>query len=325
MKSWIKCMVGALAVVFFWATIGGAAEVLKFGHVSESTHPLHQRAVWAAQEIEKRTEGRYKIEVFPASALGKQADLDEALSMGAVDFSYPSVAFAANAYPPIGIAAAPYMFRDMDHWKKFSNSDVFEKLAQGFYESTGNVILANPFYGFRHVTSNKPIKTPEDMQGLKIRVPNAPLYKMFPDTVGANSTPIAFAEVYLALQQGVVDAQENPLAVIKSKKFYEVQEYINLTGHMMDSIFTVMSGVTWNRLSPEDKAVFKAVFREAANGVTQDVLSAEDALAAELNDPPETTVLKVDRSLFRNATVKAHTAKGVAWSSEIYDAVQAIQ
>ncbi len=130
------------------------------------------------------------------------------------------------------------MFRDLEHWKKFGKSEIFQTLAEDFHKKTGNVMLANPFYGYRHVTSNKPIATPEAMKGLKIRVPNAPLYKMFPDTVDANSTPIAFAEVYLALQQGVVDAQENPLAVIKAKKFYEVQTHINLTGHMLDSIFT---------------------------------------------------------------------------------------
>ncbi len=305
--------------------IASATEVLKFGHVSETSHPLHKWAVWAGDEVGKRTDGRYKIEVFPSSSLGKQADLDEGLSLGTVDFTYPSVAFAANSYPPIGIAAAPYMFRDIDHWKKFGKSDVFNKLADGFYNATGNVILANPFYGFRHVTSNKPITSPEAMEGLKIRVPNAPLYKMFPDTVGANSTPIAFAETYLALQQGVVDAQENPLAVIKSKKFYEVQTHINLTGHMMDSIYTTMSGIAWGRLSETDQKIFKEVFQEAAEGVTKDVLDDESTLGEELDADPTTTVLKVDRSLFRNATVKAHLGPDVKWSKETYDGVQAIK
>ena len=98
------------------------------------------------------------------------------------------------------------------------------------------------YYGERQVTSNKKIEKPEDMAGLKIRVPDAPLYMMFPKAVGANPTPIAFAEVYLALQQGVVDAQENPLPTIEAKKFYEVQEYIVLTGHITDALLTIVGG-----------------------------------------------------------------------------------
>ena len=135
------------------------------------------------------------------------------------------------------------MFRDFDHWKKYSTSPLFAELAEGYYEkSGGNKVVAITYYGERHVTSNKAINKPEDMKGLKIRVPDAPLYTMFPRAVGANPTPIAFAEVYLALQNGTVDAQENPLPTIDAKKFYEVQKYIVLTGHITDALLTIVAG-----------------------------------------------------------------------------------
>ena len=133
------------------------------------------------------------------------------------------------------------MFRDFNHWKAFSTSPLFAELGEGYRaKSGGNKVVAITYYGERHVTSNKPINKPEDMKGLKIRVPDAPLYTMFPRAVGANPTPIAFAEVYLALQNGTVDAQENPLPTIDAKKFYEVQKYIVLTGHITDALLTIV-------------------------------------------------------------------------------------
>ncbi len=146
------------------------------------------------------------------------------------------------------------MFRDYDHWDHYRNSELFDELAQGYTDASGNHIVAMTYYGARHVTSNKPILTPADMDGLKIRVPNAPLYMMFPEATGANPTPIAFAEVYLALQQGTVDAQENPLPTIQAKKFYEVQSDINLTGHITDALLTIVGGPTWDSLDEADRA-----------------------------------------------------------------------
>ena len=181
------------------------------------------------------TEGRYGIEVFPASSLGKEVDINEGLGLGTVDIIYTGQLFAGRSYGPLAIGGAPFMFRDYDHWDKFRNSELFSELAQGYTNASGNHITAMTYYGARHVTSNKPILQPSDMEGLKIRVPNAPLYMMFPEATGANPAPIAFAEVYLALQQGTVDAQEKSPTIL-AKKFYEVQSNINLTGHITDAL-----------------------------------------------------------------------------------------
>src|SRR5256885_574978 len=127
----------------------------------------------------------------------------------------------------------------------------------------GNTVVAITYCGTRQTTANKALTRPEDMKGLKIRVPDAPLYTLFPRAVGANPTPIAFAEVYLALQNGTVEAQENPLPTIDAKKFYEVQSHINLTAHITDALLTIIGGPLWAKLSEADRKIFQAVYKEA--------------------------------------------------------------
>jgi TRAP-type C4-dicarboxylate transport system substrate-binding protein len=161
------------------------------------------------------------MEVFPASSLGKETDINQGLTLGTVDIIYTGMNFAGRSFEPLTIASAPYMFRDVDHWVAYTQSDLWDEMKAGYEDATGHHVSAVLYYGERHVTSKTPINTPEDMRGMKIRVPDAPLYVLFPNAVGANPTPIAFAEVYLALQQGTVDAQENPLPTIEAKKFYE--------------------------------------------------------------------------------------------------------
>lgn len=299
------------------------AEELNFAHVYETSEPYHQWALWAAEQIEERTDGRYSITVHPASSLGKEADINEGLQLGTVDLIYTGNQFAGRFYGPIGIAGAPYMFRDFDHWQAYADSELFQEIAQGYQDATGNVPLAMNYYGRRHVTSNEPILTPEDMQDLKIRTPNAPMYMMFPEAVGANPTPIAFAEVYLALQQGVVDAQENPLPTIKAKAFHEVQDHINLTGHITDSLITIAGGPLWNRLSEEDREIFREVYAEAGERITQDILQAEEELVAWFEEQG-TTVNEVDIAPFREAVLASHNGEDATWDQETYDRLQAL-
>src|SRR2546428_3133880 len=133
-----------------------------------------------------------------------------------------------------------------------------------FKQKTAYEITAMTYYGIRQTTSNKPFTDCAGMKGLKMRVPDVPAYLALPKSCGANTTPIAFAEVYLALQNGTVDAQENPLTTIEAKKFFEVQKYIILTGHIVDHLNTVISGALWAKLSDEDRKIFTEVAQEAA-------------------------------------------------------------
>jgi TRAP-type C4-dicarboxylate transport system substrate-binding protein len=147
---------------------------------------------------------------------------------------------------------------------------------------------------------------------------------MFPRAVGANPTPIAFAEVYLALQNSTVDAQENPLPTIDAKKFYEVQKYIVLTGHITDALLTIVGAPTWSRLSDADKKIFEEVFREAAARATAQIIENEARLGAEFAKRGK-EVVKVDRTPFREAVVKLHNGPDATWDKATYDKLQALK
>jgi tripartite ATP-independent transporter DctP family solute receptor len=318
-----KTFILAVAALAFSGAALGQTK-LKWAHVYETSEPYHTAAVWAAGEIKKRTNGRYEVEVFPASSLGKETDINQGLTLGTVDIIYTGQLFAGRTYGPIAIGGAPFMFRDFEHWKKFSTSPLFQQLGEGYKEkSGGNKVVAITYYGERHVTSNKAINKPEDMKGLKIRVPDAPLYTMFPRAVGANPTPIAFAEVYLALQNGTVDAQENPLPTIDAKKFYEVQKYIVLTGHITDALLTIVAGGTWEKLSDADKKTFEAVLKEAAAKATGEIVEIEKKMAGEFEKRGK-TVTRVDRKPFRDAVVKLHNGPDATWPKDVYDKLQGL-
>ncbi|WP_447928155.1 sialic acid TRAP transporter substrate-binding protein SiaP [Vreelandella sp. EE27] len=304
--------------------VSAQANDFVFGHIYEASHSHHKWAQWAAEEIEKRSDGRHTVEVFPSSQLGNEVELNEGLDLGVVDIIYTGNAFAGNAYPPIALGSAPFVFRDFDHWLAYSHSDLFQELAQGYEEATGHVPLGLIYFGQRHVTANKPVLTPQDMQGMKIRVPDAPLLLMFPRAVGANPTPIAFAEVYLALQQGVVDGQENPLPIIEAMKFNEVQSDISLTGHIFDSQPIIISGDAWSQLSEQDQTIFRDVFREAGEQGSLDIQQQEQELVSWFEDNG-TNVHEVDRAPFAERVRPSLTADDVGWSAEQLQTLEAIE
>ena len=255
MSVW-TCYLRLIGAAIIALVIGGPAWAqtkLRWAHVYEITEPYHTEALWAASEIRKRTNGRFDITVFPASQLGNENQLNEALGFGAIDIIYVGINFVAATYPPLGISGAPFMLRDLDHWKTYRDSKLFSELVQGYDEKTRHKVTALTYYGQRHVTANRRISKPEDMQGMKLRVPPAPLFLMFTKSVGADATPIAFSDVYTALQQGLVDGQENPLPTIMAKRFYEVQSHIALTGHITESMVTVIGSHVWNKLTPDDQ------------------------------------------------------------------------
>ncbi|TYB86679.1 sialic acid TRAP transporter substrate-binding protein SiaP [Oceaniovalibus sp. ACAM 378] len=319
------CATAAAAVTLgLMPALAQAETTLKWAHVYESSEPYHTCAVAANDLLKAATDDRYGIEVFPASSLGKEVDINEGLGFGTVDIIYTGQLFAGRAFGPIAIGGAPFMFRDYDHWDKFRNSDLFAEMSQGYSEASGNHITAMTYYGARHVTSNKPILVPEDMKGMKIRVPNAPLYMMFPEAVGANPAPIAFAEVYLALQQGTVDAQENPLPTIQAKKFYEVQSDINLTGHITDALLTIVGGPTWDTMDEADREALTKVTQETSVCATDAIIKAESELA-EWFRGEGVTVNEVDRGPFIEAVKKLHNGPAATWDQATYDRLQAIE
>jgi tripartite ATP-independent transporter DctP family solute receptor len=318
--------IGSLAGLALSALAGAALaqEKLSWAHVYEVSEPFHTESVWAAEEIGKRTDGRYEITVYPASQLGKESDINQGLTLGTVDIIISGSSFAAREFPPIGVTYYPYIFRDADHLRAYTRSDVYKELTKGYEDASGHHITATTYYGTRHATANKEITQCSDLAGVKIRVPDVPAYLAMPQSCGANTAPIAFAEVYLALQNGTVDAQENPLTTIEAKKFYEVQTNIALTGHIVDHLNTIVSQTRWSSLSDEDKAIFTEVMQQAAERATDKIVAREAELVEEFK-AKGINVTEVDKASFENAVLENKPVESLGYRQADWEAIKAIQ
>ena len=297
---------------------------LKWAHVYEPAEPFHTSSVWAAEEIKKRSNGRYEIDVYPSSQLGKENDINQGLSLGTVDMIISGSSFAAKAFPRIGVTYYPYTFRDVDHLLAYTKSDIYKELNAGYEQKSGNTITATTYYGVRQTTSNKPIAKCADMKGLKMRVPDVPAYLAMPRACGANTSPIAFAEVYLALQNGTVEAQENPLPTIEAKKFYEVQKNIVLTGHIVDHLNTIIAGGVWKKMSEADRKMFVEVTQEAAAKASKEVAAREKELV-DVFKSKGINIVTVDKNEFRDTVLQKVPFEQYGYQKADWDRIQAVK
>jgi tripartite ATP-independent transporter DctP family solute receptor len=296
---------------------------LKWAHVYETSEPFHRAAEWASEQIEQRSNGRFKIQVFPASSLGKESDLNQGLSLGSIEIITSGVAFAARRYPRLGISYYPYLFRGADHLLAYASSDVFRDIAEGFRRQTGVALLAYIYYGTRHVSAQRAFTDCAGMAGLKIRVPDVAAYSITPRACGANPTPIAFAEVYLALQNNTVDAQENPLTTILAKKLFEVQKHIMLTGHVVDGLTTQVAPHVWDHLDAPDRTMFTDVARAAAARASEEIRLREGELVDEFRRKG-LGVHEVDRGSFERAVRASVSVASLGYDQADYDRIVAI-
>ena len=280
--------------------------------------------MWAAEEIKKRTNGKFDIQVFPASSLGKETAINQGLTLGTVDMIISGPSFAARNFPRIGVAYYPFIFRDAAHQAAYAKSEVFRELAEGYRQMTGIVMTAYSYYGARHRTSNRAFNDCAGMKGLKIRVPDVPAYTATPRACGANPTPIAFAEVYLALQNGTVEAQENPLTTIEAKKFFEVQKHIMLTGHIVDGVVTQIAPHVWTKLTDAEKKIFMDVTQEAAARGTAQIVKRESELVEEFKKKG-INIVQVNRQSFVDAVLKNFTPEQLGYDRKDYDRIVALK
>ena len=319
-----KIFISCIITIGFLNT-SSFAKTLKWAHVYEAGTPYHKAALIAANKFKELTNGRYEIKVFPSSSLGKEIAINEGLSLGTIDIIYTGSGIVGNTYAPISISGYPFMFRSFKHWKQYSKSSLLKELEKEYTKASGgNKIMGFSYYGQRHVTSNKPILKPSDMKNLKIRVPNAAAYLLFPKSVGANPTPMAFSEVYLALQQGVVDAQENPLPTIKFKKFYEVQSNINLTAHITDSLLIIVSASTLSKMSEKDQELLSKAIKMGSETSTEEVRKEELNLASWFRSN-NIQVNEVDRKPFIDKiSVIYKNGNNLPFSAKQYNILQKI-
>ena len=240
----------------------GSGLILKFGHVLAPDHPYQLGAEKFKEIIEENAPEPVTVEIYGSSELGSERDLTEGMQLGTVDMAL--VPGTINSFEPnLGVLDLPFIFRDREHAYKVLDGEIGQELAADL-PSKDLRLLAYWENGFRHVTnSSKPINTPEDLAGLKIRVPENNVYVDTFNEWGANVTSMAFGELYTALQQKTIDAQENPIALIYTNKFHETQDYLSLTGHFYGPAHLIMSEQTWNSLSPEMQEVVTRAAEEA--------------------------------------------------------------
>lgn len=283
------------------ATAQAQTTKLTLGHGAAPGNPRHEAAVKFSETIKANTGGRYEIQVAHSSQLGDDAAMITALRSGTLDMSANSQGAIANVVPEYAALGLPFLFKDIDSAWKLLDSPVGEDLAKRT-AAKGMVVLGYWDNGIRHVTNGKrPIKAPADMKGLKIRTPPDTMTMDIMQAMGADAQQIKFSELYVALQQGVVDGQENPLANIASAKLYEVQKYLSLTGHKYEATPFVMSKRTWDKLAAADQKIFQDAANEATQLQRRMSKEADEKLVAEIRGKG-VQIDTVDRKPFVDAT-----------------------
>ncbi|MEK6698404.1 MAG: TRAP transporter substrate-binding protein [Nitrospirota bacterium] len=301
----LKWLVTALVLVVLFGGSGfGAPLELKFGHVGAPGSLFDLSANEFAKRANAKLGDKAKVVVFGSSQIGKDEELMQKLKLGTVDLALPSTVMS-SLVDVFGLFELPYLVKSRAHMRKIRDGVFWEKLAPAA-EEKGYKVLAVWENGFRQITNNaRPINVPEDLKSIKLRVPKGVWrVKMF-QAYGANPTPIALSEVFVALQTNVIDGQENPLAQIASQKFQEVQKYLSLTEHVYTPAFVTAGTGRWEKL-PKD---VRKILENTAKGMQEFVYA---------------TAEKLDKDLLKelSATMKVNTANKEAFikaSGAIYD------
>ncbi|WP_221038020.1 TRAP transporter substrate-binding protein [Gelria sp. Kuro-4] len=256
--------------------------VLKLGHVLNEASPFHKGAEEFARAVKEKSGGRLEVKIFPNGQLGNDRTLAEAMQMGTLDMEVAGSATLVGFVPRLQLFDLPFLFRDQQHAYKVLDGPIGKEVLKDF-DQKGIVGLAFWENGLRHLTNSvRPIKTPNDVKGLKIRVQEIPLHVSFWKILGADPTPMAWTEVYTALQQKTVDGEENPIQTIYTQKIYEVQKYISLTGHVYGAAVIMVSKKTYDKLPADLQKVLVEAAQETADWERNYVKDLEDKALKEL-------------------------------------------
>lgn len=234
--------------------------IIRLGHQGNEKDIWHLSALRFAHAADSLSHGRIKVLVYPAEQLGSELDMIRSIRAGIVEMTITGESMQ-NWAGSAAFLAVPYLIRDSHHLKRIVEGEVGDYIAKELVDEIGVRPLAYLERGPRHLTSNRPVLTPDDLKGMVLRVPNVPLFVKVWQALGAKPTPMAFSEVFTALQQGTVEAQENPFALINSAGLYEVQKYLNLTNHVISWIYVVIGEKQFNKYPCE----IQSVLTEAAH------------------------------------------------------------
>jgi tripartite ATP-independent transporter DctP family solute receptor len=294
------------------AALAGAQQPVKLtlGHGAAPGNPRHEAAVKFAETVKAKTNGRIEVQVAHSAQLGDDAAMVTALRSGTLDMSANSQGAVSTVVPEYAALGLPFLFSDVQKAWQLMDGPIGKELGEKS-AAKGMVLLGLWDNGIRHMSNSKrPLKAPADLKGLKMRTPPDAVTVDIMQALGADAQQIKFSELYVALQQGVVDGQENPLTNIASAKLYEVQKYITLTGHKYESTPFLMSKRTWDRLGAADQKVITEAAAEATQLQRRLNKEADDKLVAELKSKG----LQID-GVDRKAFVDASKPVYAKWTS----------
>ncbi len=299
-------LAAGIASTMLSGTAIAADMTLKLGHLANEQNPWHLAAVKFGEELAALTDGRIEVQVFPNESLGKEIDLINGMQLGTVDMTISGESLQ-NWAPMAALLAVPYAYKSLEHMDATAGGEIGDQIKAQIIEKVQVRPIAYFARGPRNLTSNEPYVTPDDLNGLKMRVPNVPLFVDVWKSLGAQPTPMAFSEVFTSLQNGTIGAQENPLALIRSANFNEVQSHVNMTEHVRSWIYMVLAESTWQKLSAEDQA---AVMQAAATAQAYERVLFEESLAA-------------DRAYLEEKGMTFVEVDGAAYAAKAKDAVLA--
>lgn len=275
----------------------------KIGHVANTDHTWHKAFEYFSDIVYARSKGKIVVQVFPNEQLGKEVELIRSIKTGIADMTITGGTLQ-NWTDIVAFSDMPFVFRDSLHMKKLADGPLGKKMEERILEETGLRVLTYFQRGPRHLTSNRPIRKPDDLNGLILRVPNVPTYTRTWSALGANPTPMALSEVFTSLQQGTIEAQENPLAMISSTNLYEVQDYVNLTSHVISWGYVVIGERQFQQM-PQDLQI---IFMEAAKDMQQyehQLFMKNEAMLRNFLENKGMEFIEVDHETFREIGAEA--------------------
>jgi tripartite ATP-independent transporter DctP family solute receptor len=247
----------ALSVAAPYISLHAAPITMRFAHFAAEDHPANIAAKQFATRVEERTDGAVKINIFPNNVLGGPTEQAQQIKLGTIDMGLPTQGQLDKYDKAFAAVMLPFIWEGSQHAFRVLDGPAMAWLAP-LAEKQGFILLRNWEYGFRNVTNTvRPINTPDDVKGLKLRTPPELQIQVSLEALGATVQAIAFPELYLALSQRVVDGEENPVAVIYFNKFYEVQKYLAITRHIYNNMIHTVSAPAWKKLGPGQQAIFR--------------------------------------------------------------------
>ncbi|WP_411502823.1 TRAP transporter substrate-binding protein [Brevibacillus centrosporus] len=300
----------------------GQTFVFKAGHSLTEDHPYNLALKKMAEDVEKRSNGKVKIEVYPLSQLGAERELTEALTLGTADMSITSTAPVTNFYSKLGVLDLPFLFESRDQAYKVLDGKVGQDILKDL--SSANLVgLAWAENGFRHITNGtKDIKTPADIQGMKIRTQENPIHLAAFEALGAKPTPMAWTEALTALQQGVVDAQENPAIVAQTYKLYDSkQTHMSLTGHVYSAALILFSKPVWDKLPADVQQLISEEATKAGQYERELMIKMEEEAIKDIKSKGVTITEDVDKQAFRDAMKPVYDKFSGQFGKELVDEI----